>query len=101
MHKPEYWCREIPAASTSPGVGLLAIELPIRGERLAQRSDTRQRPLAARVPRNVECTFADDMNLDLVPLLQLQRRDNRGGKTNGKAVAPFRDLHAILLGYTF
>src|SRR5207249_10325690 len=34
-----------------------------------------------------------DMDFDIVARFQLQRLDHGGGKADGEAVAPFRDLH--------
>jgi len=61
------YCR--PSASRSPGICLLAIELPVGGKFPTKSTDARQRALAAVVSRDIKSSIAGHLNLDLVAFL--------------------------------
>src|SRR5262249_27292994 len=46
------------------------------------------------------CSVAGNVDFDFVVLFQSQCFDDRGGKANGKAVAPLRDLHDMPCRYS-
>ena len=83
-----------------PGIRVFAVELEIWRQPTA-KGPHRFNNLAARLPSNAECALASHVYLNLVAFLEPQSLHHSRGKANGEAVAPFCDLHDLLLGYTF
>jgi hypothetical protein len=59
-----------------------------------------QQLLTVRLGLDQKLARVGDANFDFITLLQLRRFDNGSGKADGKAVAPFCNLHCTLNGYT-
>src|SRR5215471_11425128 len=78
-----------------PGIRLVPIELEIGGKAPAEGAQALQQLLATRLARDREVARIDDMDLDIVAFLQLERFDHRRRKADGEAVAPLCDLHRI------
>src|ERR1700688_3552940 len=76
-----------------PGIRLVPVELEIGGKAPSKGAKPLQQFRAAGLARDGEFPRAGDMDFDLVALLESQRRDHGGGKTDGETVAPFGDLH--------
>src|SRR5487761_44403 len=83
-----------------PGIRRIPVELEVGREPSAERVQALQQILASGPTRHRHVSRAGDMDFDLVAGLELQRLRPRSGKPNGEAVAPFRDLHDSLHGYT-
>src|SRR5689334_14279880 len=79
-----------------PGIRLFPIELEVGGQATTEGSKSLQQLLTPGFVRDGEFTAVGDVDFDLVALLQLQCFDHGGGKADGQAVAPFRDLHEDL-----
>ena len=82
-----------------PGIRLIAIKLEIGGDDASETSQPSQPLFAAWCPFHLKRSGACNANLDIVSLLQRERFDDTGGKTDGEAIAPFGNLHDCLLIY--
>src|ERR1700676_3453489 len=76
-----------------PGIRLVPVELEIGRKTPPEGPKPVQQFRAARLAPDGEFAVAADMDFDLIALLESQRRDHGGGKTDGETVAPFGDLH--------
>src|SRR5262249_3535864 len=77
----------------SSGICLVPIEFPIWRKLLAEGANPRQCPLPRPIPRDVEGALADDVHLDLVPLLQPKGLDHGRWQPKRQTVSPLRYLH--------
>src|ERR1700694_2331232 len=80
-----------------PGIRLLPVELEIGRKAPSKGAKPLQQFRAAGLARNGEFARVGDMDFDLIPFLEPQRLDHDRGKAHGKAIAPFGDLHIILV----
>jgi hypothetical protein len=83
-----------------PGIRLVSVEPEVGGESTAEGAETLQQLLAPRLARNAKLPSVRNMDFNLVTFTKFEGFNDRGGKANGEAIAPFGDLHAPLLGYT-
>src|SRR5438552_7747349 len=83
-----------------PGICLVPIELEVDGKAPAEGAQAPKQLLATGLACYREVARIDDMDLNVVAFLQLERFDNGRGKADGEAIAPFGDLHRTLRGYT-
>src|SRR6185437_5142008 len=83
-----------------PGIRFFPVEFEIGGKAPTEGAKAFQQFFAAGLARYCQLTRVHDVDLDVVTLLQRQHLHHRAGKADGEAIAPFRDLHGALLGYT-
>jgi hypothetical protein len=79
-----------------PGIRLVPIELEVRRQAPSKCTQPLQELVATGLAGHLQFTSIGDADLDIVAILQFQRLNDGGGKTNRKAVAPFCDLHDCL-----
>jgi hypothetical protein len=83
-----------------PGIGVFAVEREVVGQTSAERPQSLQQLISPWLSRHGKFARVGNANLDFIARLQLQQFDDGGGETNGEAIAPFRNLHGTLRGYT-
>src|SRR5579871_433270 len=74
-------------------IELFAIEFEIRREGPLHLTELLERSLFGPVTGHLEVAFTCDGNLDFVSLFEIERFDQRSGKTHSQTVAPFGNLH--------
>jgi hypothetical protein len=77
------------------GIRLIPVVLEVGGGAAADGAQAFQQLVAAGLARHSELPPVRNMDFDLVTFLKPQRFDDDGGKTNGEAVPPFTDFHAV------
>src|ERR1700689_3028198 len=79
-----------------PGIRLIPVELEIGRQPPAKGAQPVREIPSLGFARDAECALAGHVHVNLIAWLELQRFDNRRGKTDSEAVAPFGDLHDAL-----
>jgi hypothetical protein len=72
-----------------PGIRLIPVELEIGRRAPAKGAQPVEENPSLGLARDAECALAGHVHLNLIAWLELQRFDNRRGKADGEAVAPF------------
>jgi hypothetical protein len=83
-----------------PGIRLVPIELEVGRQTPSECTQPLQDFVATGLAGHFQFTSIGDADLDIITPPSFQCFNDGGGKTNRKAVAPFRDLHDGLHGYT-
>src|ERR1700733_7177998 len=83
-----------------PGIRPIPIELEVGRQTPSECAQPLQEFVATGLAGHFQFASIGDANFNIVALFQFQCFYDLGGKTNRKAVAPFRDLHASLHRYT-
>ena len=77
-------------------IGLQSINAEISRHAAAELSQTRKQLAIPGLPGDLESTTPDDLDLDIVALLQIERLDRSRRQAYRQTVAPFRDSHDSL-----
>src|SRR5271156_6001152 len=83
-----------------PGIRFFPVKLEIPRQPTSVGAQLIQKILSAWLSRHAQLARGGDVNLNLVAFLEPQGLHHSSGKPDGETVAPFRDLHGPLLGYT-
>src|ERR1700722_14251278 len=84
-----------------PGIRFFPVKLEIPRQPTPVGAQLSQKILSAWLPRHAKLARSGDVNFNFVAFLEPQGLHHNSRKPDGETVAPFRDLHVSLLGYTW
>src|ERR1700722_16850561 len=80
-----------------PGIRFFPVKLEIPRQPTPVGAQLSQKILSAWLPRHAKLARCGDVNFNFVAFLEPQGLHHNSRKPDGETVAPFRDLHGLLL----